>query len=243
MSFNIQNNKKATVIVSIIVAIIILSGVTYAAYLKIGNVNDKIEKTNLSNTNKKLPVNFTNNDQAAINSDDKQPIVSNENTSDWQVYKNEKLGYELKYPSEWILEKQKDNKILFKNEIGETVIFIGTYLYNLDYDYENTIEKAIKGNVRDGYMGAQEPKNLIMEKIIDDKNTIGYFSQWQITALGKEYSEARADFESKKENPLTTETGRYKTVIFLKIQPDFTDRSMIDLIISTFKFLDSPIGF
>src|SRR3989344_6628216 len=42
-----------------------------------------------------------------------QPITSPDEISDWKIYKNEKYGFEFKYPLEWnLVEKSYSNDIL-----------------------------------------------------------------------------------------------------------------------------------
>lgn len=163
-------------------------------------------------------------------------------TSEWKTYVDDKNHFSFNYPSNWSLSKQvgdSSDNLLFKNEAGKSVIYIAPHLRNLNYDYQNTLKKGIKLSASVEYMGVQKVENILLEKIVDTDQTLGYLSQWKIFTVGKTFIETRADFESKLEAPLITATGKYKRVLSLVGQKGFDgfdDLNLIKFIASTFHF-------
>lgn len=43
------------------------------------------------------------------------------NTQNWKIYRNEKYGYEFKYPSNWIVDLQSDKEIHLSNSSGDGI--------------------------------------------------------------------------------------------------------------------------
>ena len=166
----------------------------------------------------------------------KAPISPTSSTSDQKTYKNNKNFFSFSYPSKWSLSDLGNDNLLLKNEAGKAVIQIAPHLRNLDYDYQNTLEKDIKSSFGGEYMGVQKTENIMLEKITDNIQTLGYVSQWNITGVDNTFLETRADFESKLEQPSVTQTGKYKTVFSFVSQQDFNDLNLLKSIALTFRF-------
>lgn len=160
-------------------------------------------------------------------------------TANWKTYTSDKDHFSFKYPPNWSLNKEigdSSDNLLLKNEAGKSAIYIVSHLRNLNYDYQNTLEKDIKSSAGGEYMGVQKVENILLEKIVDTDQTLGYLSQWTIFAVDKTFVETRADFESKLEAPFITATGKYRAVFSLVAQQGFDDLNLFKLIASSFHF-------
>lgn len=219
-----MNQQKGFANIVLIVLIVVLAGVVgyFALVKKTPEVAQQINSSTPTSTQTQNPI--------------PTPTPSDE-TANWKTYKNGKNNFSFRYPNKWSLSNLGHDNISLKDESGKEVIHITLRLRNLDYDFQNTLEKAIKSSAGGNYMGVEKTENLILQKIADDARTLGYISQWNITSVNKTFFlESRADLESKLEQPLTAETGKYKTVFSFVGQQDFKDFSLLKSIALSFSF-------
>lgn len=217
-----MNQKGFANIILVVVIVVLIGAVGYFIFVK--KSEPVVQQPAPTPTQTKTPV--------------PKPTPKNE-IADWKTYTNDKNHFSLKYLSNWSLNKQagdSSDNLLFKNAAGKSVIYITPHLRNLNYDYQNTLEKDIKSSAGGEYMGVQKVENILLKKIVDTDQTLGYLSQWKIFAVDKTFIETRADFESKLEAPLITTTGKYRTVFSLIEQQNFDDLNLFELIASTFHF-------
>lgn len=99
------SQKKLLLAVLMIIVAISLAGwiVLLRGYKTEPNGNTNAANTNISNINT-TPNDNINGQQLNVNN---QPI----DTSDWQTYRNEELGFEVKYPSGWQWKDLSDNAV------------------------------------------------------------------------------------------------------------------------------------
>lgn len=105
----LEFNKKAIITASVIVGVLLLVGVSYGVYYKMNNtVKQSINQVN-GNTNQILPSTNTNSNT----------LVND--VSIWQTFSDTTLGFEVKYPKEWGLQRV-NSQTGANDSSGKTVI-------------------------------------------------------------------------------------------------------------------------
>ena len=159
------------------------------------------------------------------------------NNKNWQTYVDNEYNYSIKYPSGWIATGLYESGVrTFKSKEGNTGFIVDYSGWSLNYpNYEETLEDFVKNRAGKSYGDYNSIKNLKFEKIVDTKDTLGYFSKWLISKKdGKsDVMETRVDFESKKDK------GKSKTVVTFIYGDGYgisvDERLFMDLM-ETFKF-------
>ncbi len=155
----------------------------------------------------------------------------------WQTYQDDEDYFSFSYPQNFSLEglESGGQALFLVNELGEEIIQIGGQMRNIDSEYQSTLEKNAE-HLAGEVMGMQGIENILMEKIIDSNQVLGYLSQWKISTIDGVFIATRSDFESKTEGPSISEFGRFKKVFSLEATRDFDDLELFRLISSTFRF-------
>lgn len=91
--------KKSIIIILEICAIIVVSVFCYAVFVE---------------QESDIPVQPVVNDDAVDNKINEDDI-----TKDWQVYRNEEFGYEIKYPSDWICDDKSLSLLMFYDPVAQ----------------------------------------------------------------------------------------------------------------------------
>lgn len=133
----LESNKKAIIIASIVVGVLLLGGVSYGVYYKVSNTSQQVEnKVVNTNNSQVLP-----NTNADVNTN----TSKTSDTSDWKTYKNDKQGFELKYPNGWNTEESQNEAInAFSVEIKNAAQEKPKFLISVNpggvgYEYLETI--------------------------------------------------------------------------------------------------------
>lgn len=176
---------------------------------------------------------------AGINNSDKSDDFD---MSNWRIYRNVNLGFELKYPAEWLSRdgdwNQKVDLLYDAND--NNVVSAQVYSRNLDLAHEDTLEKAVKEyvlNFQPGIIGIKQVANV---KIKDDSEGIGYYSAWKlyfVNSKGERFWKIhiRADVESVK-TIIKRNGGSYRTVYTFILNPaGHKYASIFEKIVSTIK--------
>ncbi len=108
--------------------------------------------------------NFVVKPKRASQEQTKQKTPADE-TANWPVYKNEKYGFEIKYPEGWIKEEKEDGFIAFEesgNEIQAINVLIFENFKNLSIDKWLESEKSYYsekelGNIRQDFENGEGP--------------------------------------------------------------------------------------
>ena len=94
-------DKKFIITISIIIAALLIVGI---GYILVGQKSDQKQGVG-DNSNQTEP----------------EVMVSDVDTSDWQTYRNEELGFSFRYPKDWDMETNND-----KSEI----VSVSNYFFN-----------------------------------------------------------------------------------------------------------------
>ena len=131
--------KQSFILILISVVLILLVGFIYFNKLKNNNTNTNEEP---------------NNQKAEI-------ITSDVDTSDWEIYRNEELGFEVKYPEDWHYREDGYQFSPFplgpNNDGGIFVSVISDNLSIDDLDYRESVLKAKES----GFVSKYATKHLI----------------------------------------------------------------------------------
>lgn len=161
------------------------------------NSNQNVNETAVSNTN---------------------GVAENEATKDWKEYTNSDLGYSLKYPQDWTLNKTSDTA---------TVDKFGLLKPGSKSDTQFVGEIFIQAFAKDKWSGVQS----------------GFKSKRNVTVGGQSGVEY-TDVEGLIVEPLFTvvEKGAY-VYTFALTMSDGTSRSTYERVIGTIKFTDPTAGW
>lgn len=142
----------------------------------------------------------------------------NSDINDWRIYRNLNLGFELKYPAEWLAREGDWNQkvdLLFDSR-DNTVVSGYVYVRNTDSDEEDSLQESVKESVLNyepGIIGVVRISNSIIK---NDSNGVGYLSKWKLYFLNSKGQKVykihvRGDFESD-DKIIKRNDGSYKTV-------------------------------
>ena len=134
---------KTVKILIIAVIIIIITSLAVAFWPK-ELANNGQPVTNQPAVNQPI----TNNPEPTATTTEPEIITSDIDTSDWQTYRNEEYGFELKYPKTWKYNIGRDGFTRFTDEAKKVYVENGEeYLIGVDtlsFDSEITKEEYIK---------------------------------------------------------------------------------------------------
>ena len=152
--------------------------------------------------------------------EDRNKIIDQFDTSDWQTYQNEELGFEVKYPEDWIKKNIED------------VYFDIQFRKDISFDHPRRFtEINIKAN--------QNNQNLSLEEIISDFENSGriYEQKEYITINDKKVFKAEIanwGMISGKQFLIVGEKYWYDIVV----SGTNIEDAVNDQILSTFKFIE-----
>jgi len=170
-------------------------------------------------------------DQNQIQSQENKPTEQNNETADWQTYRNEKYGYEVKYPNDFIVNQTDPNTISIGSQVMPYIV-IEKYPSNSKYNFQNY--------PGDFQTYAKEKLVEDFKRVLIDNNTI----KWSSREVA-----GQPTLDAEFENMAGGYTGNVVWTFILKgnevyrisafqgynkmSQPQFQNQ-----ILSTFKFLE-----
>jgi hypothetical protein len=160
--------------------------------------------------------------------------VNSTNTADWQTYRDNQDGFEFRYPNNFnLFDEPFTGPRLINNKTKGEINPCG-FARNADYEYENTLRKAVEYWAKE-YFDFSDAKNLTFEEINDENGELlGYFSKWEIE--GEENNvNYRVDFERIIDD---TRKDSFKIVYGFCSSADEVDEDVFKQIFNTFKFIN-----
>ena len=183
-------NKKT--IILIIISTIVASAVVLAyadrnakELARRDNNKEKIEKREkevkkqdvVAQDNNKQESDGQEAEKTAVEAGDMSTSTEEIDTSDWQTYRNEEYGFEVKYPNGWAVSNSKDARfMIFNIEIREKALKAAKRMATEPLPFLNGIHFGISR------------KDESLEKFIQDKfnrDPAGKSHQWPIKLISK----------------------------------------------------------
>lgn len=132
-----MSKKQSTILVTTFILIAAVAVVVWGGERKqpeqpspAGNGGDVVSQdSNISQNREDIDTNDNDNDPISISDEDPIVITSDIDTSDWKTYRNEELGFEVKYPEGWyVIEGSKIQLSPFPRDPNNDV---GVFIYNV----------------------------------------------------------------------------------------------------------------
>ena len=151
-----MSKKQSTILVTTFILIAAVAVVIWGGERKqpeqpspAGNGGDVVSQdSNIPQNREDIDTNDNDNDPISISDEDPIVITSDIDTSDWKTYRNEELGFEVKYPKSWYVLRQGEQFSPYpkdpNNDIG---IFIGdlSKIVNTEgLDYNSAVSEVFK---------------------------------------------------------------------------------------------------
>lgn len=209
----LESNKKAIIIASVIVGVLLLGGISYGVYYKVSNTSKQVEnKVTNTNNSQVLPSNDTN-------------ISKTSDTSDWQTYKNDSFGFEIQYPKTYTFYTVKDGVFTIKSPAQK-----GGYDMNIQVNQDSSLnnlslDQIINNKVKSISIKEQQKTTFAGQTAYEGVST-GMVNEYILI--------------SKKGNnvyELLLNTGNKDSLAENKAALDINQKQ----IINTFKFINSTL--
>ena len=191
---NMKNNKGVSVIliVLIIVGVLAVVGGTYYFFVK------KIQKPVGCTQEAKICPDGSAVGRTSPNCEFAEcPTPTPDETADWQIYKNEEYGFELKYPKEWYAYDDKSDEALGitrlafistlsqeqyeKLELGESYEII-----QINYVKGKSLEEVLKLFNNPSYLNIYNLSTKEIKVVGNSGYQISYYRNFSVTASNKE---------------------------------------------------------
>lgn len=160
-------------------------------------------------------------------SSDQSPVVDEGDFTGWKTYRNEKYGFEVRYPNDWFIEDYEEGVIAprFFDQNKNPVISSGPLLLPRTIPL---FEEAINHNLGVGFIGVSSTKIVTREHLNNLERHLYTESDIQLSD-GSIVREIRADFLRKVSDT------HYDTISFSLKNNDHRD--VFKKVVSTFKFI------
>jgi len=151
-----------------------------------------------------------------ISSEELEEFKSQDETADWQNYRNEEYGYEIKYPLEWSYTVVSEKQVEFR-EKGKTYEYEGTDIYAIGiFIYEN-------------------PNNLTAEQIAEEKKSKAGWPV-EIKTLTVDNTDAAQTIDYLQQETIIVKNKKEYNIVTPNLNEDVGE--VYEQMLSTFRFLE-----
>ena len=161
-------------------------------------------------------------------------IIKDE-TADWETYRNEEYGFEIKYPNDWYEKHYYDDVVELQSVDGKLYISTGGPCPDCVADHGVRISIEIKDN----------PQGLSSQRFVDQ------IYDWYVQEDEIEIDDIKIGDIDALKVMLTTDFNAYSPIIYISRENDFLViryaqtsalkkeyMSIFDQMLSTFRFID-----
>ena len=222
-----QKEQKNILIIFVLVFVTFFLAITMLPQRHVAVKNKKQEPRQQMNIKSEVMEPVEEKKGETINVEPEEVVILDTDTNNWQTYRNEEYGFEMKYPNTWKMGNSGSNYFnIYMDGYNNNykylrgVIFQNPKKESIEEFYNNTeINKKIKGN--EGLMDVYKTTDNTKSIFVDGIEGINFISPIGIA----------------ENTVLVIPKDNYMVEIIIRGPEEIEKDSLYELVLSTFKFL------